>query len=287
MPKGMLIPSTTKLLQDCWLKAENRLRIDVQRTHYDPDEEPITFLFMGFLRESLTHASNAGLVCRAFGEDLQQYRHEWDQHAIERLVANLEARAVFHDKDMEKNSGGDLGLSISRPDFSNDHKLGIGEIPRIQNGILCQAKKTMRSQQKRSFFRSLTDNQKSLYPARRGYLVLLLYRLMGIQQNELRPFEWHLCSSFALEDIKRNLASDAFPQARSSDQILDQLSKGEIGTSDKKIIEQYICPPSRPTLTISIDWGGDDPVMELQKVLVPPSRTELQQKVWVGISTRS
>jgi hypothetical protein len=51
-----------------------------------------------------------------------------------------------------------------------------------------------------------------------------------------------------------------FPNLLTSEKIISLLGKAKIGTDDKQIIEQYICPRVRDTLIIKIGWPpGEEP----------------------------
>ena len=122
------------------------------------------------------------------------------------------------------------------------------------SGLLCQAKVKRRDGK----WGKLSRNQMKVLPGRLPYLSLLLYEYSDMPRHNLLPFQWQSCRDVAIEDVDQWLKADAFPQTDDSETILDLLSQGAIGTDDKNIISEFICPPTRPALTIRIWWpdGG-------------------------------
>jgi hypothetical protein len=59
-----------KLIEGCWNQAEAETAKAVEK-HRSPNEEEVTFLFIGELRTSVEDASVAGEVERAFLTDLR------------------------------------------------------------------------------------------------------------------------------------------------------------------------------------------------------------------------
>jgi hypothetical protein len=154
----------------------------VAQRHPAPDEDEITFLFSGELRNSVTEASETGSVEEAFLKDLRQ---SIPASALDmrQWTRGLVARVNRHSRWNEgKVSGADLGVVIMRPlvqlgfrgnsiEFRRDHA----------TGLLAQAK-LGRPGRSGHAWDGLTRPQEDLYPKRREYYSLLLYRLNGQTQ---------------------------------------------------------------------------------------------------------
>jgi hypothetical protein len=258
-PMDVKLTNLGKLMEGCWSRAEDETIRAISRKHPAPHEDEITFLFCGELRTAVREASDAGRVEMAFSADLRQSIPTLD-FDITRWTRGLVARVNRHGRAHEgKLSGADLGIVIMRPlvqfafggtsiEFSRDHA----------TGLLAQAKLGRESFHSggRHAWDGLTRSQERLYPKRREYYSLLLYRLNGQNADELRPFGWQLCKQHTLRQTQKWLRSDAFPEEISSSEILRRLFVGSIGTENPKLIKSVIDPPNSEgrSITLHIFW---------------------------------
>ena len=68
----MKIPKTLKLLQECWMSAENRVRGLIAKKYHIHDEVFITRLFYGELYEEFEKKNSSKNFERAFQDDLKK-----------------------------------------------------------------------------------------------------------------------------------------------------------------------------------------------------------------------
>ena len=146
------IPTTLAVVAECWDKAETILRRSIKQKHQEADEEFITRLFLDEFRYVLRKASDAKRISQAFSKDLQRnwpgLPHQW---AI--ISENLIADVSLHRRSVETVTGGDFGLTITRPQVHlhrlSDLSLSLHEpsyrahkveVSEYQRGLLCQAK---------------------------------------------------------------------------------------------------------------------------------------------------
>jgi hypothetical protein len=273
------------LIQQCWSRAEDNVIQAVAQRHHAPQEDEITFLFCGELRREVEGASNAGSVEAAFLADLLQSIPALGTD-ITRRIHGLVARVNRHPRWHEgKVSGADLGVVVVRPVV----RLGFGgtEIKFIQDharGLLAQAKLGRQTDPSRNGheWNGLTKPQEKLYPKRRDYYSLLLYRLRGSNADELRVFGWQLCEGHTIRHVKKWLRSDVFPAEILSSEVLKKLFDGSIGTDNPKIIERVIDPPKSEarSVTIHIFWpDGKGPPPSLPLHLQQHGCQQVQQRV--------
>lgn len=272
------------VIVDCWNDAEKHLpRLFVHR-HPDPSEEWITESLAGELRDTIERASKSREIEHAFLDDLRAQIPGFsfsDASRFNGLIASVNPHTKPHEG---KVSAADFGLVIIRPqvrlsgwghdtiECSRDHA----------TGLLAQAK--LGHQKKRTSgysWNGLQQNQEDLFPKRRGYYSLLLYRLKGMRANELDALRWQLCHDNCVEDVKNWLKSDSFPKEISSSDVLRKLFDRQIGTEDPEIIKTVIAPDMKDdphVIEIRISWpDGSGP---------PPSlhlRQEHHQQVHVHI----
>lgn len=248
-----------KLIEGCWNRAEGETIQAIAQKHPAPDEDEITFLLSGELRTAVAEASDAGRVETAFLTDLRQSIHTLDLD-ITRWTSGLIARVNRHGRRHEgKVSGADLGVVIMRPlvrlafggtsiEFRRDHA----------TGLLAQAKLGRQADPSDGghAWDGLTRPQERLYPKRRAYYSLLLYRLNGQNADELKPFGWQLCRQHTVKQVQKWLQVDAFPEEISSSEVLRKLFAGSIGTENPKLIKSVIDPPKLEarSITIHIFW---------------------------------
>ena len=255
----------------CWDSAESSLRILVAQKHPSPPEELITALFAGEFRTKVAKASSNGEVERAFLADLQRAIPDLRLDIAQR-ASGLVARVNLHNRWHEgKVSAADLGVVVTRPIV--DLAFGGNRVEFHRNhatGLLAQAKLGLRAKRAKGgrIWDRLTSQQERLYPKRRRYYSLLLYRLNGPKANELEAFRWQLCSEFALKKVKKWLLSDVFPGEISSPELLAKLFARTIGTDNPKVIETIIDPNASDVHSIDLqifwpDDGGPPPCVEL------------------------
>jgi hypothetical protein len=230
MARAMPIPNVTALVAKCWSSAETQARELLAQRYFDKDEEFITQLFHGEFRVTIEGAAGAGAVKQAFLTDLKshfpQLRHSGD---LERLAVGVSATATLHPREVEGETGGDLGLVLIRPNV-NSHRLEQSTLIVDQDyrrGLLCQAKiKRRMSRRHNAQWGGFTVNQRKLLPDRMGYLALLLYEYEDTQRRSLLPFQWQVCAGTKFDDVEEWLKSDALrigetkgfsPHARSSE----------------------------------------------------------------------
>lgn len=248
-----------KLIEECWNRAEGETIQAVAQQHPAPDEDEITFLFSGELRNSVADASAAGRVKMAFLKDLYQSipASDLDMRQWTRgLVARVNRHSRWHEG---KVSGADLGVVIMRPlvqlAFGGD---SIEFLRDRATGLLAQAKLGRQEDPGRSghAWDGLTRPQERLYPKRREYYSLLLYRLNGQNADELSPFGWQLCREHTVRQVQKWLRLGAFPKEISSSEVLRKLFARSIGTENPKLIESVIDPPEQEarSITVHIFW---------------------------------
>jgi hypothetical protein len=106
--------SLSRVIADCWTRAEASVQEQILEKHPAPAEENLTFLLSGELRVAVAAASKEKRFERAFLHDLQQ-RNRSLTHLDLLLYAGLEGCVNFHSRHHEgKTSGADFGLVITR-----------------------------------------------------------------------------------------------------------------------------------------------------------------------------
>lgn len=237
-------PNTlAQVIAECWAEAESRLIELIAKQHPNPPEELITDLLAGELRASVARASGTRRIQNAFLEDLDSQIPSLNFNDARRF-GGLIASVTPHTKSHEgRLSAADLGIVILRPqvrlngwgnqtiECSRDHA----------TGLLAQAKLGHHKDRRRGYrWNSLKKRQEDLYPDRRAYYSLLLYRLKG--KNEFQPIRWQLCRDHMVKDVKQWLRSGLFPKEQPSSALLKSLFEGKIGTPDSNIIQSIIAP---------------------------------------------
>ncbi len=275
----MPIPSLEQVIVTCWTDAERILQADVERKHFDLDEEALTTYFRGELRERVSKASNEGRIGDAFRYDLTKAFPSADSSKLHKIAVGLIATVSFHDRAKEAQTGGDLGLVIVRPTVEkdrwgwNDNAITIEQD--YKRGLLCQAKVFRRTLK----WGGLTRDQKKVLPERLGYFALLLYSYADPERRILQSFRWQLTENATLADVQSWLSKDNFPDCQRSEQILRSLIANRIGTDDKSIIDEVIAPESRASLEIRIHWPDGEGPPPGQIRICTQSENRVQQKV--------
>ena len=264
--KGMRIPILGKLITDCWETAERELRKNVRRKFRDRDEEIITELFRAELEVEFERVSR-GAVAKAFLSDLKQTFPAVADGSLFKIARGLIATVSFHQRQVEGETGGDLGIVLVRPDVRRS--LYKGSVLTLDHdyrrGLLCQAKIFRRD----STWGGFTEKQKkTLAPERLEYFSLLLYRYddQHGERRELAPFAWQLARNATVDQVGVWLASNHFPELQDSRRLLGGLLRDQIGTDDKELIAKYVAPPLRSSLVIRIRWKDDDDPGETVRV---------------------
>jgi hypothetical protein len=226
-----------------------------------PRRKVITSLFHGELENEFTKASGSGAVEAAFLADITQAFPDLDIDELRvKIARGLVATVSFHSREVERSTGGDLGVVLVRPDVQQV-RFGWPELAIDRDhkrGLLCQAKIFRRE----AYWGNLTATQKQTLTNKLGYLALLLYRYVDNDgdRRELAPFHWQLASDATVDQLSEWLSSNRFPSPQDSEQVLRALVRDEIGTDDNELIKRDITPQVRPSLVIRIGWSdGDDP----------------------------
>ena len=262
----MRIPKLTKLISECWDEAENSTRLLLSKRYHDKDEPFITDLFHGELEVAVKEASDKGLVRWAFWQDIQYAFPELGHsEQIELRISEIGATVTFHPGKIERLTGGDFGLVLVRPDAQKaQYESNCVTIDADnRRGLLCQAKINQRSSRspQRPHWGKLSDTQERELGNHLDYLALLLYEYLDVERLSLGPFQWQTCRESSILEIKRWLRRGDFPSRKSSHEIITKLANDQgpdgIGTDKKDIIKKYICPETRPSLTIRIGWPPD------------------------------
>jgi hypothetical protein len=254
MTPGIRISRTIGAVATAWEEAEAAVRAEIGESVPGTGEEFITERFHGKFAETLRQTSRKGRIERAFSADLSMAAPNLSELEIGRTARGLVADVSLHPREVEKKTGGDLGLVIIRPTLARSARGGIQVGRGYRRGILCQAKlKAIRGR-----WNSLTKNETKVLQGRLDYLVLLLYRYGDRRGRELNEFRWQLCRGVSIDDVKAWLREDEFPSIVASRKILVSLGNGEIGTDNEQILENVISPAGTRVLVIKIDWpsGG-------------------------------
>lgn len=184
------------------------------------------------------------------------------------IAGGIRATTVFHNRDLEKKTGSDLGIVLVRPNLHhrNFDKSTLIIDREYQRGLMAQAKlKSRKTPSRRSIWRSLTPNQKRVLPPHLGHLSLILYEYSDTERLSLLPFRWQLCHQASIYEIGTWLRKDDFPSLKNSSGIIRLLGNDSIGTADKNIIQEHICPKVRRSLMIHIGWPPDaGPPLEIK-----------------------
>jgi hypothetical protein len=256
------IPRTISLVKTCWQTAEERVCREVGTKYRESNEEAITVLLFGELRSQFDNRNIHREFELSFAADL---RDEYPMTDLSWVAAGLIGRVTHHPRQLEERTGGDFGLVLARPQVERGWTT---EISMHAQGLLVQAKKQSRG----GIIGTLTKTQRLILPKRLEYTAFLLY-VYATAGDELAPFAW-ICSDGRLipeieADLKRlnhmhpnsinsfreTMTSSVF----SSSDIIDAVAQGLRGTSDKEIVDEYICPALTPSITIEITWRDDAP----------------------------
>ena len=262
MSRLLPIPRTISLLKTCWQAAEERVCREVGTKYHESDEEAITVLLFGELREEFDQRNIYREFEKSFAADL---RDRYPMTDLTWVANGLIGRVVHHPRHIEKRTGGDFGLVLSRPQVEHGWKT---DISMHAQGLLVQAKK----QSRKGTIGTLTKTQCLVLPERLEYTAFILY-MYATAGAELAPFAWVCADGRQLQDIETDLGKlnrkhpktiHGFREIMtgsvfSSCDIIEAVSQGLRGTSDKHIIDEQICPALTPSVTIEITWRDDTP----------------------------
>lgn len=257
MNRVLPIPNLTSLIAATWCSAEAQTREELATSFWDRDEEFITGLFHGRFHDHC--AAQTREVEQAFLKDLRlHFRNPFWSSQLRRLASGIGATVTLHSREIEKHTGGDLGLLLIRPNLRPDgidaQKWLVEE--NYRRGLLCQAKIMRRGGRWGSF----RPNQRKVLSDKLWYLALLLYEYDDPERRRLRSFNWQVCGpKVDFNDVSLWLKSARFPSLSGSDEIIRSLGSDKIGTDSADIIDQIIAPPARPALIVRIGWPPDSP----------------------------
>jgi hypothetical protein len=277
------IPTTLALVSSCWNVAEQQLRRSIEEKHHDVDEEFITQFFYGEFAFAVQDASDKGKVRDAFLTDLMNAFPDFAESSeLVGIATGLIADVTLHERKIERFTGGDMGLTIVRPQVSqhpfDETEFSIEEYCR---GLLSQAKIKRRSGKWGTF----KKNQKQVLQGRTMFLGLLLYSYSDAERRKLNEFNWQLCEGESIDTVQEWLKVNQFPTLINSSRIIELLGNGAIGTDDRDTIDQVIRPKTRPSMTIRIYWPPTErPSSTIHAYSF--QRTEEKQKVYVHVLER-
>lgn len=275
----LTIPNVGELITRCWTNAEEALRGLVKTKYRDRDEEQITDLFHGELETQLSQASETGLVASAFLRDLKHAFPTITESLLSsRISRGLVATVSFHAREVERKTGGDLGIVLIRPNIEfTGFALRREEYKR---GLLSQAKVFRRNSQ----WARLGVKQAQALRGKLSYFSLLLYRYSDQdgERRELAPFAWQPGRGSTIRRINNWLATDNFPESLNSHQMLHMLANDQIGTDNPILIAKYITPPQRASLVIEVGWRNPYDPGDRIYVEQDSSESRQQQRIVIG-----
>lgn len=260
------IPSTVRLLVQCWNRAEQRTSGQWSLRSPNADERFITEHFWESLNDELVKATKDGALARAFQDDLcHKYSSLAGAYAqLQEITHDMFMDCRLHNSRQEGLSGGDFGLVFARPSLRSSYP-GLS-IRMKEQGLLCQAK----AQSKTGRWGKLTKRQIKVLPPNLNFTSLVLYESVE-PQAPLKSFEWQTCAGYKIGDVQGWLAKGQFPDLQSSERTIQLLADGSIGTAAREIIDQVIRIEGRNELRIRIDWpdgSRPDQIHVLQPVQV-------------------
>ena len=249
------LPNTLNLIKIAWTASEKRVCSLISTKYFNHDETFITRLLIGEIRETLNEFNEKRLFEINFLKDLELFFDDTKlKKEIVRLSKNLIARITYHEPEMEKISGADFGLAVIRPNVSKIKQNRLKESMHKQ-GLLCQAKR----QKDNGKMGTLTDHQKEIAPSCLKYYSIVLYTYSDKNRKNLQPFSWSNHEWDDIYDIEDFLKYYEEEDKILSDEIIEFLGRGEIGTGDQNIINSIICPDDTTHLKIEVTWSTGNP----------------------------
>lgn len=249
----MTVPShLCDLTVKCFQQAEEALQSIIREKYHDLNEETITHLFgceLAFIARKVNREEGWSNALRrdlssAFGYLVspQQFGTEFD---------HLFCDVHFHNHRKEAKTGGDFGLFTSLPLFENSYGMGRSlNIEFRDQALLVQAKL---GRWNRSYGK-LKVNQVKHLEQNKGFSAMLLYGYNDAAHSVLSQFSWQSCKNQDVKAIDEWLKKSAPPAPNTSAQIVGSLFAGDLGTSDKTIIEKTILAKQRPSFEFRIRW---------------------------------
>jgi hypothetical protein len=135
MSRLLSIPRTIALLSPCWQTAEERVRSEVGTKYLEADEDFITKLVYGELRDEFDSKNSDRQFEKEFAADIR--REHWTSD-LTSIATGLIARVVHHPRHIESRTGGDFGLVVARPHIDLN---GWGTVVSMHaQGYLCRRK---------------------------------------------------------------------------------------------------------------------------------------------------
>lgn len=161
----MPIPNIIGLVTRAWTEAEDATIERLFEKHWDKDEEFVTEYFCDELRSSVQALAKTDAIVESFLQDLyDQFPELQSEIELRWLASGISATTTFHPREVEKNTGGDIGIVLYRPSVESGLDGNTLEIHQDHaRGILCQAKISRRPQRRSSVcWGSLTPRQKEV-----------------------------------------------------------------------------------------------------------------------------
>jgi hypothetical protein len=194
------------------------------------DEVFISRLFYGELSARFRAANENNEFAEAVFTDLQQVAsNALLLKAATHVTTGLIARVSYHEPQVERFTGGDMGFTVVRPSFAVTARGTDFSSWLHEQGLLCQAKRQSADEEWGSF----TKNQKAVLPERMAYAALLLYGYSDESRHMLLPFMWKPCAGYDLDEIESWL--------------------------DEDTIRRVICAGETAHLKVEITWPGGPP----------------------------
>lgn len=262
------ITNTLKAISNSIVNAEQELKEQVKTHYHEANEEILTFMFYSHIKHNFKKLNDLKTIEQEFFKDLKNATRSWNLRGfkstdnvdkdLHQKASGLIAEIVLHNKQEEGKSGGDFGLVVIHPIVthqSNSHGNEVIEIKKGgMSGLLCQAK----LKSKTSKWGKLTDNQSDVLKDRLDYTSIVLYSYDDINRSELNPILWSICKGKSISALEEMLKEDKIDNMISTGQVIVQLGKKSIGTTNKKIIEEIISASAWPSLEIKIKWKNDN-----------------------------
>jgi hypothetical protein len=250
-----------QLIIQCWTDAETRVRDYVSTKGQGANETNITYLFASELRGQAHELNQTQKLEQAFIQDLQdEYPGLKDSSAWD-CAHRLRASVVFHPPQIEKKSGADLGLVLTRPDSTY---LGSHRFHLVSRGLLCQAKLKKPVVGNGYYLGRFKPKQTEFIRNHPEFTSILLYEYSDLELATLNDFKWKHCVDFNFRLFRKSLKRPAVMGFSTSEEIIKALHSEKIGTSDEQVIRTIIRPQVASYLVINIGWPKDRPIWTVE-----------------------
>ena len=247
--------SSESPVKHIWSMAEQRVCQLVSTKYRAHDEVFISRLFYGEIKEAFDKVNEDGSFKEVFSKDLAEvFKEQSLKGEVARLSEGIFANIVYHEPQMERQSGADFGFAVIKPDFE---KIGYDRLTykMRRQGLLCQAKR----QKPNGEFGNLTSRQIEVIPSHLDYFAVLLYRYKEKERLNLLPFAWWSDDFIDVNEIINFLNDHDDFELFNSSEIVQSLADGFIGTDDQEIIKSVICPEDMPHVIVEITWRDGYP----------------------------